>query len=109
MIVAAAFPIRHPGFRQGFDFDQSAAGRKEISNSFEFLDQTETSPMENWQPVAEAPFGQDLELAVLERGDAHALVFPCRRTQGGWVDPQTGLRVDVNPTHWRVWPGPTST
>lgn len=108
MTVAAAFPSRHLAFRQGFDFDQSSAGRKEISNSFKSLDQTETRPMENWQPVAEAPFDKDLELAVLEHGDAHALVFPCRRTRAGWVDPKTGLRVDVSPTHWRVWPGPRS-
>jgi hypothetical protein len=67
------------------------------------LEQFKTIPMESWQPVANAPFDQDLELAVLERGDAHALVFPCRRTEDGWSDALTGQPVDVNPTHWRAW------
>ena len=33
-----------------------------------------------WQPVGvPAPFDVDIELAVLDREGAHALVFPCRR------------------------------
>ena len=61
------------------------------------------SSMERWRPVTTAPFDQDLELAVLERGDAHALVFPCRRAEDGWTNAQSGRRVEVNPTHWREW------
>jgi len=56
-----------------------------------------------WQPITSAPYNQDLELAVIERDDTHALVFPCRRTRDGWTDAVTGKRVAVNPTHWRVW------
>jgi hypothetical protein len=29
----------------------------------------------NWEPIASAPFGRDLELAVLDYDGAHALVF----------------------------------
>jgi len=61
---------------------------------------TETS----WHPIATAPFNCDLELAVLEGADAHALVFRCRRARNGWINAATGVRIDVEPTHWREWP-----
>jgi hypothetical protein len=57
----------------------------------------------DWQPASTAPFDQDLELAVVDRGEAHALVFPCRRILGGWVKAASKERVDVTPTHWRAW------
>ena len=57
----------------------------------------------DWHPIATAPFDQDLELAVVEHGDAHALVVRCRRLRHGWADAATGKSLDVNPTHWRYW------
>jgi hypothetical protein len=57
-----------------------------------------------WQPIASAPFDQDLELAVFDRDGPHALVFPCRRILTGWVKSATREWVDVSPTHWRAWP-----
>ena len=57
----------------------------------------------DWQPIADAPFDRELELAVLDRKGAHALIFPCRRTLGGWVNAKSKQRIDVNPTHWREW------
>ena len=56
-----------------------------------------------WQRIAEAPFDRDLELAVIDSGGPHVLVFPCRRILGGWVDAQTKQRIEVHPTHWRDW------
>jgi hypothetical protein len=56
-----------------------------------------------WQSVSSAPFDQDLELAVIDYDGPHALVFPCRRVLGGWIDAETNRRVDVRPTHWRPW------
>jgi hypothetical protein len=56
-----------------------------------------------WEPIASAPFDRDLELAVLDQGDVHALVFPCRRILGGWINSQTRARVEVWPSHWRDW------
>ena len=55
-----------------------------------------------WKPIATAPFDRDLELAVMG-SEPHALVFPCRRIVGGWINPKTMKRVDVDPTHWREW------
>jgi hypothetical protein len=60
-----------------------------------------------WQPVRSAPFDRDLELAVIDDDGTHALVFPCRRIAGGWVKAQTRARLDIDPTHWRDWPGET--
>lgn len=57
-----------------------------------------------WHPVAAAiPFNTDLELAVLDSKGVHAIVFPCRRILGGWTKADTKKRIDVEPTHWRVW------
>ena len=56
-----------------------------------------------WQSASHAPFDSIIELAVIDDDGAHALVFPCRRIQGGWVNASTGERLDVRPTHWRPW------
>lgn len=56
-----------------------------------------------WEPISAAPFDRDLELAVVDNGGPHALVFPCRRILAGWMDAETTKRVDVRPTHWRAW------
>ena len=56
-----------------------------------------------WQPISDAPFGQKLELAVIDGDGIHALVFPCRRTLTGWMRAGTKERVDVSPTHWGDW------
>ena len=55
----------------------------------------------NWQPIHSAPFGQDLQLSVIE-GEVHSLAFPCRQTAGGWMN-RSGKKVDINPSHWRDW------
>jgi hypothetical protein len=59
--------------------------------------------MDEWSPIHTAPFGCDLQLSVIERGEVHALVFPCQRTEQGWTQALTGKFVLVDPTHWRDW------
>ena len=57
-----------------------------------------------WQPASTAPFDRDLELAVIDSAGTHALVFPCRRILGGWMNATTKKRIDnLQPTHWREW------
>jgi hypothetical protein len=58
-----------------------------------------------WQPIETAPFDQDLQLSVIEDGQVHALVFPCRRSAAGWVNGVTRQTVALRPTHWRSWTG----
>jgi hypothetical protein len=56
-----------------------------------------------WKTIASAPEDIDLELAVIDEDGCHALVFPCRRQDDGWVDPRDGRPVQVRPSHWRAW------
>ena len=56
-----------------------------------------------WNPISTAPFGRELELAVIDRDGPHALAFACRRADSGWIDAKTRLVIEVNPTHWREW------
>jgi len=54
-------------------------------------------------PISAAPLGLDLEACVIEKGQVHALIFPCRRSETGWIDASTKKIIDIEPTHWRVW------
>ncbi|BCH31956.1 hypothetical protein MesoLjLc_38860 [Mesorhizobium sp. L-8-10] len=56
-----------------------------------------------WHPISTAPFNHDLQLAVMDWDGPHALVFPCKRVLTGWVKSDSNERVDVSPTHWRMW------
>lgn len=56
-----------------------------------------------WQTISSAPYNRDLELAVVEGGHVHALVFACRRAPNGWIRTATRERIFINPTHWRLW------
>ena len=56
-----------------------------------------------WQTIANAPFGRDLELAVIDRNEIHALVFPFRQVPGGWLKSADHRWLELRPTHWREW------
>ncbi len=58
-----------------------------------------------WEKISTAPFGRDLELAVIEGDRVHSLVFALRRAPDGWIKVKTLERIVVNPTHWRPWAG----
>jgi hypothetical protein len=60
--------------------------------------------LDDWRPIATAPIGQDLQLSVIEDGEVHALVFPCRKVVAGWRSMATGAVISLDPTHWRPWP-----
>jgi hypothetical protein len=60
--------------------------------------------MTDWHSVSSAPLDCELQLSVIERGEVHALVFPCRRALSGWMNASSGSAVFVDPTHWREWP-----
>lgn len=58
----------------------------------------------DWKPASTAPFVGELELAVIDNDGIHALVFPCRRVLGGWVNVRSGeLLAGLIPSHWREW------
>lgn len=56
-----------------------------------------------WEAIASAPNDLDLELAIIDNDEHHALIFPCRRGLAGWTNVHTGQRVAVEPSHWRLW------
>ncbi len=58
---------------------------------------------DKWLPISIAPSGTDLEVAVMENGSVHALVFPVHKSGPDWIDAATKELVDVQPTHWRKW------
>jgi hypothetical protein len=58
---------------------------------------------DKWLPVSIAPSDSDLEVCVIDQRGVHALVFPCRRNGGEWIDASTQKRIDIQPTHWRLW------
>lgn len=72
--------------------------------TLQIISGTDTPPTEEWKPIASAPFGKDLELCVIDAEGPHALVFPCRRVLHGWIESGTQRRLDVSPTHWRLYP-----
>ncbi|RWM02539.1 MAG: hypothetical protein E5X74_29010 [Mesorhizobium sp.] len=64
--------------------------------------------MNSWITIDSAPFGLDLQLAVIEEGKVAALRFPCRREGSRWIASDTERPVVVQPTHWRQWRNGTS-
>jgi hypothetical protein len=57
-----------------------------------------------WRLISTAPYNRDMELRIIDRHEPFCLPFPCRHTNGGWINSDLGTRVRIDPTHWRVWP-----
>jgi hypothetical protein len=58
---------------------------------------------EKWTPVSITPPDSDLAVCVIDEQGVHALLFPCRRNESDWADASTRKRIDIAPTHWRIW------
>ena len=55
-----------------------------------------------WNPINTAPFDRDVEIAVIDSEEVHAVACPCRLTPHGWVAAESKRRLYwVRPTHWR--------
>ena len=63
------------------------------------------SSIMEWKPIDTAPFGRDLELAVIDSRGTHLVAFRCHRlADNGWLDVETNKQVYyIRPTHWRDW------
>ena len=59
--------------------------------------------LSKWLPISSAPSDSDLEVCVIDKKGTHSLVFPCRKKGTEWVDALTKQRIDIRPTHWRLW------
>ena len=56
-----------------------------------------------WMPIATAPSDSDLAVCVIDERGVHAVVFPCRKNEAGWIDATTEKLIEIHPTHWRLW------
>jgi hypothetical protein len=54
-----------------------------------------------WKPIESAPVDREVELQVADQFGSYALTFPCRLTDGGWVNANSQGTLEVTPTHWR--------
>jgi hypothetical protein len=55
-----------------------------------------------WLLASIAPTEELLEVCVIDNnGDVHPFMFPCFKNEIEWVDPLSGNRMDIQPTHWR--------
>lgn len=54
-----------------------------------------------WKPIESAPPDRDVELQVADQFGSYALTFPCRLTDGRWVNANSRGQLEVEPTHWR--------
>jgi hypothetical protein len=77
-------------FAAGSDKEDDQFGRRDEINM-------------DWKPIDTAPFGPDVELAIIDRDGEHTLAFPCQRFVGGWMNAKTKKELSVLPTHWRIW------
>jgi hypothetical protein len=59
--------------------------------------------MLEWKPIATAPANVELELSIYDKGEYHALVFPCERDGLNWRDVEQNRHFLFEPTHWRPW------
>ena len=59
--------------------------------------------MAEWHEIETAPLDRPVQLCVLDEQGVHALNFPCRAAEGGWVNAVTTSHIDFRPTHWRDW------
>jgi len=59
--------------------------------------------MLEWKPIATAPANFELELSIYDKGEYHALVFPCERDGLGWRDVEEKRQYLFEPTHWLPW------
>ena len=57
-----------------------------------------------WQPIREAPHDRPVQLGALVDGEVQPFAFPCRQSQGVWVNAATGRSIFVRPSRWRDWP-----
>jgi hypothetical protein len=87
-----------------FDKTQSGAAPDPYFLNQSAVQDRDAAVLRDWHPISTAPFDRDLQLSAIERGEVHALAFPCRRTQNAWMDAATRKPLFIDPTHWREWP-----
>ena len=61
------------------------------------------SPVLSDQANEELPKLLKIFMTLINKDGVHALVFPCRRVVGAWINAETKAVLELRPTHWRTW------
>ena len=56
-----------------------------------------------WLSVSIAPADGELEVCVMDKRGLHVLAFPVHKSGTDWADAVTNRRIELAPTHWRLW------
>jgi hypothetical protein len=59
--------------------------------------------MPEWQAIDTAPFEVDVTVQAQDYVGTYMLTFPCRLTDEGWINSQTGARLAVHLTRWQAY------
>ena len=54
-----------------------------------------------WHPIATVPRDRSVEVQVNDQFGTYSLTFPCRLTDGGWINANSMRQIEIHPTHWR--------
>jgi hypothetical protein len=57
-----------------------------------------------WRPASTAPFNRDIQLYTSGDRGSYTIPFPCRQTRAGWINADLNVKLDIEPSEWRVWP-----
>jgi hypothetical protein len=57
-----------------------------------------------WQSIDTAPLDRDVQVGINVEGGVLPIFFPCRRTEGGWMNAIVRAPLLHEPTCWREWP-----
>jgi hypothetical protein len=57
----------------------------------------------DWLPIATAPLDRNVQIGVTSRNGILAVFFPCRRTEGGWINAIVRAPLLHEPVCWREW------
>jgi hypothetical protein len=57
----------------------------------------------DWLPISTAPLDRNVQIGVTSRNGILAVFFPCRRTEGGWINAIVRAPLLHDPVCWREW------
>jgi hypothetical protein len=63
-----------------------------------------TGDDKDWQPISNAPGGQELEVRLEDTFGRYVLMFPCKLVPGqGWINSRLETPLPAAPVDWRHW------
>jgi Bacterial RNA polymerase, alpha chain C terminal domain/Sigma-70, region 4 len=119
-VIIVAFDIRHGS--ADVRFGEETAGSSEATSDVTALgslaatatNQESRTPLitgddltgddKEWQPISNAPVGQELEVRLEDPFGRYVLLFPCKLIPGqGWINSRLETPLPADPVDWRHW------